>query len=81
MSETLRPVVDIMFGDFLTLVMDQLANQAAKAHYMLAEADGAARPADDARRDAAIGRAAQPEPPCLGRARARSEGRAALDAL
>jgi pyruvate dehydrogenase E1 component beta subunit len=30
----LRPVVDIMFGDFLTLVMDQLANQAAKGHYM-----------------------------------------------
>src|SRR5574341_2421743 len=30
----LRPVVDIMFGDFLTLAMDQLANQAAKAHYM-----------------------------------------------
>src|SRR5256886_14538555 len=26
----LRPVVDIMFGDFLTLVMDQLVNQAAK---------------------------------------------------
>src|SRR5205807_1113593 len=30
----LRPVVDIMFGDFLGLVMDQLANQAAKVHYM-----------------------------------------------
>jgi acetoin:2,6-dichlorophenolindophenol oxidoreductase subunit beta len=30
----MRPVVDIMFGDFVTLVMDQLANQAAKAHYM-----------------------------------------------
>jgi pyruvate dehydrogenase E1 component beta subunit len=30
----LRPVVDLMFGDFLTLVMDQLANQAAKARYM-----------------------------------------------
>jgi pyruvate dehydrogenase E1 component beta subunit len=30
----LRPVVDIMFGDFLTLVMDQLGNQAAKVHYM-----------------------------------------------
>src|SRR5487761_1485839 len=30
----MRPVVDIMFGDFLTLIMDQLANQAAKAHYM-----------------------------------------------
>jgi acetoin:2,6-dichlorophenolindophenol oxidoreductase subunit beta len=30
----MRPVVDIMFGDFITLVMDQLANQAAKTHYM-----------------------------------------------
>src|ERR1017187_5493713 len=30
----LRPVVDIMFGDFLTLTMDQMVNQAAKAHYM-----------------------------------------------
>src|SRR6184192_4055153 len=30
----MRPVVDIMFGDFLTLVMDQLVNQAAKVHYM-----------------------------------------------
>jgi pyruvate dehydrogenase E1 component beta subunit len=30
----MRPVVDIMFGDFLTLIMDQVVNQAAKAHYM-----------------------------------------------
>jgi pyruvate dehydrogenase E1 component beta subunit len=30
----MRPVVDIMFGDFLTLAMDQIANQAAKIHYM-----------------------------------------------
>src|SRR5947208_7060420 len=30
----MRPVVDIMFGDFLTLIMDQLVNQAAKIHYM-----------------------------------------------
>ena len=29
-----RLVVDLMFGDFLYLVMDQLCNQAAKAHYM-----------------------------------------------
>ena len=29
-----RPIVDIMFGDFLFLVMDQLCNQAAKIHYM-----------------------------------------------
>jgi pyruvate dehydrogenase E1 component beta subunit len=27
-------VVDIMFGDFLTLTMDQMVNQAAKVHYM-----------------------------------------------
>jgi pyruvate/2-oxoglutarate/acetoin dehydrogenase E1 component len=30
----MRPIVDIMFGDFLTLVMDQMVNQAAKVHYM-----------------------------------------------
>ena len=30
----MRPVIDIMFGDFLTLTMDQLVNQAAKIHYM-----------------------------------------------
>src|SRR5580704_18591338 len=30
----LRPIIDIMFGDFLTLIMDQLVNQAAKIHYM-----------------------------------------------
>jgi pyruvate/2-oxoglutarate/acetoin dehydrogenase E1 component len=30
----LRPIVDIMFGDFSTLVMDQMVNQAAKVHYM-----------------------------------------------
>ncbi|HXP31960.1 MAG TPA: alpha-ketoacid dehydrogenase subunit beta [Stellaceae bacterium] len=30
----LRPIFEVMFGDFLTLVMDQLVNQAAKIHYM-----------------------------------------------
>lgn len=30
----MRPIVDIMFGDFITLAMDQLVNQAAKIHYM-----------------------------------------------
>jgi len=30
----LRPVVEIMFIDFITLAMDQLANHAAKFHYM-----------------------------------------------
>jgi pyruvate/2-oxoglutarate/acetoin dehydrogenase E1 component len=30
----MRPIVDIMFGDFLFLALDQIANQAAKVHYM-----------------------------------------------
>jgi acetoin:2,6-dichlorophenolindophenol oxidoreductase subunit beta len=30
----MRPVVDIMFGDFVGLIMDQMVNQAAKVHYM-----------------------------------------------
>src|SRR4051794_9984379 len=30
----MRPVVEVMFGDFTTLAMDQIVNQAAKAHYM-----------------------------------------------
>ncbi|MGH7832586.1 MAG: alpha-ketoacid dehydrogenase subunit beta [Candidatus Binatia bacterium] len=30
----MRPVVDIMFGDFITLTMDQMVNQAAKIYYM-----------------------------------------------
>ncbi len=33
----LRPVVEIMFGDFLTLATDQLINHAAKLHLMYAE--------------------------------------------
>ncbi len=31
----MRPIVEIMFSDFLTLASDQLMNQAAKIHYML----------------------------------------------
>ena len=30
----LRPIVEIMFGDFLAIIMDQVVNQAAKIHYM-----------------------------------------------
>lgn len=33
-SVGLRPVVEIMFIDFITLAMDQLVNHAAKLHYM-----------------------------------------------
>lgn len=32
----MRPVVEIMFCDFMTLAMDQVVNQAAKMHYMTA---------------------------------------------
>jgi acetoin:2,6-dichlorophenolindophenol oxidoreductase subunit beta len=32
----LRPLVEIMFGDFVTLGMDSLVNQAAKIHYLSA---------------------------------------------
>src|ERR1700751_2130167 len=31
----LKPVVEIMFIDFITLALDQLVNQAAKAHFMM----------------------------------------------
>ncbi len=30
----MRPIAEIMFGDLTTLAMDQIANQAAKIHYM-----------------------------------------------
>ena len=30
----MRPVIDIMFGDFIALALDQIVNQAAKVHYM-----------------------------------------------
>jgi pyruvate/2-oxoglutarate/acetoin dehydrogenase E1 component len=30
----MRPIVDIMFGDFIALALDQIVNQAAKIHYM-----------------------------------------------
>jgi pyruvate/2-oxoglutarate/acetoin dehydrogenase E1 component len=30
----MRPIVDIMFGDFIPLTMEQMVNQAAKVHYM-----------------------------------------------
>src|SRR5579872_4543952 len=30
----MRPIIDIMFGDFIALAMDQIVNQAAKVHYM-----------------------------------------------
>jgi pyruvate/2-oxoglutarate/acetoin dehydrogenase E1 component len=34
----MRPIFEVMFGDFITLIMDQLVNQAAKVRYMSAGA-------------------------------------------
>ena len=77
----MRPVVDIMFGDFLTLVMDQLVNQAAKMHYMSGGSAEACRWccgrrwARRAARPPSTARACRPGSP-----RPRAEGRAALHA-
>jgi pyruvate/2-oxoglutarate/acetoin dehydrogenase E1 component len=54
-----RPVVDLMFGDFIYLVMDQLCNQAAKtALHVGRQADRADGPAHQSRRDPPLRRAA-----------------------
>ena len=78
----MRPVVDIMFGDFLALIMDQLVNQAAKIHYMSGGKwkvpTGGAR--DDGRH-AAVGRAALAIAARVAEPRARVEGRDSLDAV
>ena len=33
-TDGMRPIVEIMFSDFVTLAMDQIVNHAAKVHYM-----------------------------------------------
>jgi pyruvate/2-oxoglutarate/acetoin dehydrogenase E1 component len=78
----MRPIVDIMFGDFLMIIMDQVANQAAKIHYMSGwQVEGPARhPRDDGRhatvRGAALAVAARVAEPHSG-----LEGRGAVDAV
>ena len=72
----LRPVVEIMFIDFVTLALDQLVNQAAKAHFMSGgQLDGAARPADAGWGRPARRRPALAEPRGVADARAGAEGR------
>ncbi len=70
-----RPVLEIMFIDFLTLALDQLVNAAAKAHFMsggqLRGADGAA---DPGRRGIAGRGPALPEPGGLAHPHPRAEG-------
>ena len=78
----MRPIVDIMFGDFLMIIMDQVANQAAKIHYMsggkwkvpiVIRATMGATQAVGGAALAVAARVAEPHP--------RSQGRRALDAL
>ena len=68
-----RPVVEVMFIDFITLAMDQLVNHAAKLRYMsgglLSRAPRHPRPGWRAGRH---GRAPQPEPGGVVHARARA---------
>ena len=64
----LRPVLEIMFIDFITLALDQLVNQAAKAHAMSGgQLSRAARAAHAGRRRPARRRAALAEPRGLAR--------------
>ena len=71
----LRPVVDIMFGDFIGLTMDQMVNQVGRQMEM------PARDANHARGDAPICRAAFAILACLVLPCARAQGGDALHAL
>ena len=77
----LRPVIEIQIFGFVTLMMDMIVNQAAKARYML----GGRRqwPSCFAARRAGVARsgATFPEPGGLVHARARAGGDRALDPL
>ena len=78
----MRPIVDIMFGDFMGLIMDQIVNQAAKIHYMSGgkwKVPMVVR--DDAGRHSPLGRPALAVAARLVRAYSRFEGGAAFDAV
>jgi transketolase C-terminal domain/subunit len=67
----MRPVVDIMFGDFITLTMDQMVNQAASSLHVRRPLESSDGDAHDARRNtafsgAALAIAARMVQPCAG---------------
>ena len=69
----MRPVVEIMYQDFLTLSMEQLVNQAAKHRTMSRRpAEGAADDPHAGRRGLEPGRAARAAARVVVRARARA---------
>ena len=72
----LRPVLEIMFIDFITLALDQLVNAAAKAHFMSGgQLTVPLVAAHAGRRRLSRRRAALAEPRELAHARARPQGR------
>ncbi len=69
----LRPVVEIMFIDFITLAMDQLVNHAAKLHYMSGgQLENSADGARSVRHQRRHGRASFAKPGSLAGACARA---------
>ena len=71
----MRPVVEIMFVDFVTLALDQLVNQAAKAHFMSGgQLVRAARPPHPGRRAASAAARSTRRASRLAGARARAQG-------
>ena len=77
-----RPVVEIMFVDFITLAMDQLVNHAREAalHERRTAVRAAGRPRPGRRAAGAMARAPQPEPGGVAHPRARPAGRGAVHA-
>ena len=77
----MRPVVEVMYLDFLGVCLDQLLNQAAKLPFMTggAAADGADRP-HPVRRRPVVGQPALPEPRGAARPHPRPHRRHAVDA-
>ena len=53
----MRPIVEVMYEDFLTLAMEQLVNQAAKHRYMSGGANGVAKREWPARNGRQVGAA------------------------
>ena len=77
----MRPVVDIMFGDFLTLTMDQLVNQTTKIHYMSGSKLKVPLVLRTTLSDPSFCGATQPEPACLDESHPGLESRCARHAL
>ena len=78
----MRPVIDIMFGDFVTLTMDQMVNQAAKdSLHVGRQVESSHGAADHARRHAPFRRAAFAIAARLVLPHPRTESRYAFDAL